>query len=111
MSSFAIPKKFALPLKFSSPITLKMHESSIFKYLSETAKAGMHPKQLTAGKFGVPSAHVGVLLISPVAQVVARPSTSTVQTLLKTGKCQLPTFGSYVSLFLIFTGSLWWLIK
>ena len=52
----------------------------------ETAKAGVLPKQVTAGKIGVPSVHVGVPFINPVSWAAARPSNSTVQTLLKTRK-------------------------
>src|SRR5688500_8611496 len=86
MSTFVIPKKSSMFLNFPQPISPKLHESFILKHTGETAKAEVHPKQVSAGRFGVTSAYFSVPPKILAVQAAARPLNSTVQTILKTGK-------------------------
>ena len=86
MSFFAIPKKFSLSSNFPKPLSPTFHEPSILKHSGETAKAKENPKQVSAGQFGVPLGYFETPFSSPVAQAAARPSSTSVPTLLKTGK-------------------------
>jgi len=75
-----------LSLNFPQPLSPTLHESSNFKLTGETAKAEDKPKQVSAGQFGVPLGFFETPFSSPVARAAARPSSSSVPTLLKTGK-------------------------